>query len=126
MDCWITDSLAIKKSVGSLARGKDDKLNAAHIAEYAYRFQDMANIYKPMIQELNELKVCHIARQNRIKFLSSEQDQLMEMKYKLKNDPNNSTIKWIIEEIEPYLKIYKEEIDKLDQMTLGLIEKNNK
>ncbi|MCG8340847.1 MAG: IS110 family transposase [Cytophagales bacterium] len=56
-DIWVENPVAIKSSLG-LQRGKNDKIDAKRIAQYAYRFQDKAPLGQPeraIIQELRRL-----------------------------------------------------------------------
>lgn len=54
---WLEQSLQIKKSLG-MQRGKNDRLDAMRIAEYAYRFEDKVRLYQPkrtVVQQLTRL-----------------------------------------------------------------------
>lgn len=51
---WLEQPLSIKRSLG-IQRGKNDKVDAARIAEYADRFQDKAVLWKPARQEVLRL-----------------------------------------------------------------------
>lgn len=56
-DIWVENPVAIKSSLG-LQRGKNDKIAAKRIAQYAYLFQDKAPLGQPeraIIQELRRL-----------------------------------------------------------------------
>ena len=52
---WLESSLHIKHSSG-LRRGKDDKLDAEHIARYAFRNRDQVKLWKPSRQVIKQLK----------------------------------------------------------------------
>lgn len=52
---WVEMPLRIKKSMG-LQRGSDDKIAAINIAQYAYRFQDQAKLWKPVDTTLQQLR----------------------------------------------------------------------
>jgi transposase len=52
---WVEMPLRIKKSMG-LQRGSDDKIAAINIAQYAYRFQDQARLWKPVDTTLQQLR----------------------------------------------------------------------
>lgn len=45
LDLWVEDPTRIKHSFG-IARGKNDPIDAARIAEYAFRFQDKSVLYE--------------------------------------------------------------------------------
>lgn len=51
---WLEQPLSLKRSLG-IQRGKNDKVDAARMAEYADRFQDKAVLWKPARQEISRL-----------------------------------------------------------------------
>lgn len=61
LNLWLESSVQIKLS-GGLQRGKSDKVDAIRIAEYAYRYQDKAVLWKPERKELQALKELNLAR----------------------------------------------------------------
>lgn len=52
---WLVHALSIKRSMG-LRRGKNDKVDALRIAEYADRFSDECVLWKPTREEIKKLK----------------------------------------------------------------------
>ena len=52
---WLESSLRIKRSIG-LQRGKNDKVDAIRISEYAFRYADKAHIWQPEREVLQEIK----------------------------------------------------------------------
>lgn len=52
---WVEMPLRIKKSMG-LQRGSNDRIAAISIAQYAYRFQDRARLWKPVDTTLQQLR----------------------------------------------------------------------
>jgi transposase len=64
LSIWIEMPLRIKKSMG-LQRGGNDKVAAIGIAQYAYRYQDAANLYSPTDVALEQLRHL-IAQRNRL------------------------------------------------------------
>ena len=55
IDIWLESGLQIKNSQG-IQRGKTDKIDAFRIAEYAYRYNDKAKVFKPLSKSLDGLK----------------------------------------------------------------------
>lgn len=55
ISAWLESSLHIKHSSG-LRRGKDDKIDAEHIAFYAYRNRDRIKLWKPAREVIKQLK----------------------------------------------------------------------
>ena len=52
---WLENAIQIKRSLG-LTRGKNDKVDADRISEYAYRFTDKARLWEPTREELIKIK----------------------------------------------------------------------
>lgn len=55
LDIWIESPYAIKHSCG-IRRGKTDRADASMIAEYAWRHQDKAMLFKPLSESLSQLR----------------------------------------------------------------------
>ena len=55
---WVENPIQIKKSLG-LQRGKNDKVDAIRIAQYAYRSKEQAKLWQPAREVVNKLK--HLA-----------------------------------------------------------------
>lgn len=63
---WIEHALNIKNSI-RMTRGKNDKVDAYRIAEYAFRFQDKLVKWEPQRRELVKLKKLFSVRDSLIK-----------------------------------------------------------
>lgn len=77
---WVEMPLRIKKSMG-LQRGTDDRLAAISIAQYAFRFRDMARLWKPAdagIEQLRNLVVQRDRLVNAITQLSVPVNELLD------------------------------------------------
>jgi transposase len=55
---WVENPMQIKKSLG-LQRGKNDKIDAIRIAQYAHRFKERINLWQPAREVVDKLK--HLA-----------------------------------------------------------------
>jgi len=66
VNTWVEHGRQIKQSMG-MVRGKNDKVDAKRIAEYAYRFQDKATLWKPERMSLQQLKQLVSLRKRLIK-----------------------------------------------------------
>ena len=55
---WVENPIQIKKSLG-LQRGKNDKVDAIRIAQYAYRLRDQVKLWQPAREVVDRLK--HLA-----------------------------------------------------------------
>jgi transposase len=52
---WVESGVQIKKSLG-LQRGKNDKVDAIRIAQYAYRLKDQIKLWTPVREVIDKLK----------------------------------------------------------------------
>lgn len=52
---WVENAVQIKRSSG-ITRGKQDKVDAQRIAMYAYRNADTAKLWKPVREELDQIR----------------------------------------------------------------------
>lgn len=59
---WLENSLQIKRS-GGMQRGKNDAIDAARIAEYAFRFRDRMRLWQPPRPVLQKLAALSSLRQ---------------------------------------------------------------
>lgn len=58
---WVVDASSIRQGTGMVTRGKDDKVDAARISEFAYRFQDRCLPWEPpreAVRLLADLQAC--------------------------------------------------------------------
>lgn len=60
---WMENASRIRQGAGEIIRGKDDKVDAARIAEYAFRFSDRAAPWVPPRPELVQLRELQQARE---------------------------------------------------------------
>lgn len=58
---WLENSLQIKRAEG-LQRGKNDTIDAIRIAEYAFRFRDKMQLWKPQRPILQKLAALSVKR----------------------------------------------------------------
>lgn len=63
---WIESGLKISRSLG-LQRGKNDKLDAQNIAQFAYRYQDKVKLYQPASEQLQQLEALFVLRSRLVK-----------------------------------------------------------
>jgi transposase len=68
---WVENPIEIKRSLG-VQRGKNDKVDAIRIAQYAFRMQDKARLWQP-VREVTE----------KLRHLASLRERLVETKKKL-------------------------------------------
>jgi len=76
---WVENATAIKRSMG-LQRGKNDKVDAHRIAEYAFRHQDKARLYQPSSQTLERLKALQTTRKQLVDTKKKFEIELKESK----------------------------------------------
>lgn len=106
INLWMESPYSILRSQG-LVRGKNDKIDAIRIAQYAMRFSDKAKIVTPTPQTIKELNYLYTERELAIQVLKQYKSQL-------KQEIN------FIE--EGYLISKKKRVKKL----IGILEKNIK
>jgi transposase len=63
---WLVNPLQIKSCSG-IKRAKTDSIDARCIAQYACRYVDKAKAYKPMIREINDLRLLSSYRSRLVK-----------------------------------------------------------
>ncbi|CAD5254255.1 MULTISPECIES: IS110 family transposase [unclassified Imperialibacter] len=63
---WVEQGLHVKKSLG-MQRGKNDKVDASRLSEYAFRFQDKCKLWEPVSSSLKQLKDLTALRNRLIK-----------------------------------------------------------
>nr|WKN34496.1 IS110 family transposase [Tunicatimonas sp. TK19036]WKN34888.1 IS110 family transposase [Tunicatimonas sp. TK19036]WKN34938.1 IS110 family transposase [Tunicatimonas sp. TK19036] len=100
---WLESSLRIKRSLG-LQRGKNDKIDAIRISEYAFRYADQATIWQPERQIILKLR------------------QLVALRKRLLNAKN--TLKVSRDEIATFQdKKLQKEMEKLNRKPVEALEK---
>ncbi len=103
LSLWLESSLRIKRSLG-LQRGKNDKIDAVRISEYAYRYADKAVIWQPERQAIVKLR------------------QLVGLRRRLLNA--KSTLKVPLHEIGDFQdKKLQKEMEKLNKKPIDALEK---
>jgi len=55
LSLWLESSLRIKRSLG-LQRGKNDKIDAIRISEFAFRYADQATVWQPERRIITRLR----------------------------------------------------------------------
>ncbi len=100
---WLESSLRIKRSLG-LQRGKNDKIDAIRISEYAFRYADQATIWQPERQIILKLR------------------QLVALRKRLLNAKN--TLRVPRDEIATFQdKKLQKEMEKLNKKPVEALEK---
>lgn len=109
LNTWIEHPLQIKRSQG-MTRGKTDKQDALRIAQYAYRFCDKANLWKPEEKIISQLKE-----------LQSKRDLLVKSHRMLRQavEKNDS-------DVQQPLKALQKAIDKIEAKIEMLIKTDEK
>lgn len=109
LNTWVEHPLQIKRSQG-MTRGKTDQQDAFRIAQYAYRFYDKANLWKPEEKTILQLKE-----------MQSKRDILVKSYRMLKQatEKNDS-------DIQSPLKALQKAIDKIDAKMETLINTDEK
>lgn len=107
--------LEIKRSLG-IARGKDDKIDAAKIARYAYRLRDEIELTVLPTQQIQDLKNLLTLRDRMVKQRAGYTTTLKEMKRVLKAKNNVilfSSQRKIISNLNKQITAIEKEIDRI-------------
>ena len=107
---WLENAVEIKRSLG-LQRGKNDKVDAQRIAQYAYRFSDKIKLYKAENKTLKQVRALYQLR-----------EQLVETRKRLKTSINEQKLfmdKDIFKSIQKYnektIKHLDSQIQKVEE-----------
>lgn len=60
---WVVDASSIRQGTGMVTRGKDDKVDAARICEFAYRFHDRSTPWEPPREAVRQLAELQTSRE---------------------------------------------------------------
>jgi transposase len=115
MFLWMDDPTRIKNSMG-LTRGKNDKIDAARIAEYAYRYSDKAVRYAIADDALVSMKNLLADREFLLIDKKRYQSQITDQKrYMAPGDFKHKSSRWkkVIRAIEDQIKAIDTEIDDI-------------
>jgi len=104
---WLELPIQIKRSQG-LVRGKTDRWDARRIAEYAYRFSDKAQLWKPLSKSLEQLKA-----------YQSKRDLLVKTHTQLSQEDKNDVV------FKKPLEALKKAIHEIEQKMEQLIRENH-
>ncbi len=117
----IAPGLEIKRSLG-ISRGKDDKIDAAKIARYAYRLRDEIIPYKLPSDELENLKRLFSLRNRLVKQRAGFKASLKEQKrvYRVKDN----TI--LLGTQEKMIKYLAKQINTIQEEMHSIIKSNDK
>jgi len=123
----IVPGLEIKRSLG-ISRGKDDKIDAAKIARYAYRLRDEIEPSILPSQELQNLKNLLTLRDRMVKQRAGYKASLKEMKRVLKLKNNVilfTTQERIIASLDKQIAKIEEQMDQIIQCNEKLKRQRN-
>ena len=115
LNLWLESAYSILHSQG-LIRGKNDKVDALRIAEYAKRFTDKVILITPTPQSVKQLKLLNVERDLIVKDIQKYKAQLKQEKGFLEADYFKAKTKRI-ENLIKYLKQTLSEIEnKIDDI----------
>ncbi|MCP4461039.1 MAG: IS110 family transposase [Cytophagales bacterium] len=103
---WLENAVQIKRSLG-LTRGKNDKVDAIRISEYAFRFEDKLRLWSPPRPQLIK-----------IKYLTTLRRRFMDAKNQLKTPLNEG--KGFVD------KQLQRQLEKLNKKPIETIQKQIK
>jgi transposase len=112
---WMDDPTRIKNSMG-ITRGKNDKIDAARIAEYAYRYSDKAVRYVIAQEALVSMKNLLADREFLLTDKKRYQSQITDQKrYMTPGDFKHKSSRWkkVIKTIDDQIKSIDAEIESI-------------
>ena len=125
LNVWVEQGVQIKKSLG-LLRGKNDKIDAFRISEYAFRFQDKCRLWEAPSASLRQLKHLMALRYRLIKAKKLLKVPVGELKECSSNKTNVSLIKKlndpIIKKLNSQIKEVEAEIEQVIKQDEKLME----
>lgn len=109
----LVDPRKVKELINDSPR-KNDLLDARRISEYAFRYTDKLNLWKPKDIIIEQLKVLLSTRENFVKQLNDNQNALGSISRKYYKTPSaNKAYSNIIEQLRANIKALDHEIKKL-------------
>ena len=107
-----------------IQRGKSDKVDSLRIAQYAFRFRDKAQLYRPTSSNLERIKSLLSLREKLVKAAKGLNKHLTELK---KFDPESyklirSNIKSSIDNLKKNVRVLDGKMDKIVREDLPLKE----
>lgn len=116
---WQAHATDIQLSLG-MQRGKNDKLDARRIAEYAYRFQDKARELNASYLDFAELKSLLALRERLVKERAKNRAQLKDNVQYMSGEVR----KLVKAEVERQLKALERSISKLEKAIEEILQKD--
>lgn len=114
---WLENAIQIKRSLG-LTRGKNDKVDAERISEYAFRFSDKAKLWEPTREQLIKIKHLTTLRKRLIDAKNSLKVPIREAKEFLDKSVYNQLKKHTEKPVEALNK----QIDEVEQQLRAIIK----
>lgn len=114
-NCWLESALQIKNSMGNL-RGKNDKVDAIRIAEYAYKNREEVRLWKPkrsVIDQLSHYTTLRARLISSCKMLSTPLNEGADFMDKSLQKQANQLCKKAIDSIKESIKRTEKVIDQI-------------
>ena len=119
INIWLEHALTIKRSLG-IQRGKNDKVDAIRIAEYAFRFADKSKLWQPARDEIKKLKTLISLRLRLIKTKKLLKAPLIEVK-----DIKATGFKEVIRLTKPVILKLEVQLEKVESEIECLISNDS-
>jgi transposase len=118
-DFWLEPGLRIKQSQG-MTRGKNDKIDAIRIANYAYRHKDQAVCYKSRDLILEQIKDL-MAYRNRL--IEAKKAIEVSSKELIRVKTNDKIAQYISDDSNILINTYKNKIKDAEDLIMELVRK---
>ncbi|WP_168165858.1 transposase, partial [Porphyromonas sp. HMSC077F02] len=124
IDCSLQNAYSIKCGSGKIVRDKTDKMDAEKIAYYFYRFRDQIRLYKPLSKDMESLERLYSYRYGQVRERARLKCQIKEYRHLLKSEPNDETLKFMIQRLEKQERFLKKEIKAIEAKMIEIIKAN--
>ena len=126
LDLWIENPYQIKHSSG-LQRGKNDKVDARRIVEYAIRYQDKVRLFSLPDKNISSLRILISERDLYVTHRSTYQGQLSDQeRFMSRSDfaAKSKRLKTLITDLDDFISAIDEHINELLENDVTLSEQH--
>lgn len=121
IDVWLESGLQIKLSQG-IQREKTDKVDACHIAEYAFRHQDKVKLFEPKSKIIDGIKDLLMHRD---RLVEAKKVFLISSKELRRYKTDNSAVDYIFEDSDYLINSFKSKIKACEEKINDLISEDS-
>jgi transposase len=117
---WVENAVQIKKSLG-LQRGKNDKVDAMRIAQYAYRLKEQVKLWQPVREVIDRLKHLAALRQR----LVETKKRLLNPVEELFNVGNREVARMLEKSMKKTMKGLDKDLQAIEEQMKDIIDNDD-